>query len=365
MLPYYPALRFKRGEYTASAKLALDIQKNVSPRFILPPPKEADPEKGRQLTNDEIAYLTGKRIGKFWPVRSAYLDAQYIAPYLGSAGLRRLFRTAQTENSNLVVVATTEDLNNPLYKDFLRHSSPRIGIYLPYEEIDPSALLKAVKGIGCIPEECVLFVDFTGVPFELTEVAGSVAGIFDELGTIAQWGRIIFQGSAFPAKNPADHGGKCLVPRHEWRVFHEAVKECSISPDRLGYGDYGADCGEINFPRKGGGRAIRHLRYTGTNDTVVVRGASSGKDADVMRDVCQRVRDSGHFAGQTCSYADDRICLTAEGSAGPGNASDWREWNTAHHITKVVRDLGALAGVAFKEQPASEVIKQGDMFEKN
>jgi Beta protein len=363
MLPYHPALRFKKGEYVAGARLAHDMGRYMEPRFIIPPPIEADPEKGRPLTADEIAYLTGERIGKHWPFGRAFLDAQFVAPALGDEGLKKLFRTAQGTNNKLVSVATVGDLFNPTYRAFMRDSKPRIGVYLPYEDVDTKSLLEGLKALNCAPEDCLLFLDFTGAPFEIDGIAGSVAGLFDRLGTAARWYRIVFQGSAYPTTNPADRGGKFLVPRHEWQTFHEALKECSISPTLIGFGDYGADCGEINFPRKsGGGRAIRHLRYTGTKHTVVVRGAEQGTDAVIMRDVCQRVLDSGHFAGQGFSYADDLIWRGAKGLDGPGNASTWREWNMAHHMTRVVRDLGAMAGVTFADGPASKIIEQSNLF---
>ena len=28
----------------------------------------------------------------------------------------------------------------------------------------------------------------------------------------------------------------------------------------------------------------------------------------------------------------------------------WREWNMAHHLTRVVRDLAAMSGVEFEEE---------------
>ncbi len=50
MLPYRPALRFKQGEYLAAARIPREIQKYIEPYFIIPPPKERDPEKGGPLT---------------------------------------------------------------------------------------------------------------------------------------------------------------------------------------------------------------------------------------------------------------------------------------------------------------------------
>lgn len=165
--------------------------------------------------------------------------------------------------------------------------------------------------------------------------------------------------------NPADHASQTLVPRHEWKTFHAALKECSVPMDRIGYGDFGADAGEINFPKKsGGGRAIRHLRYTLKNDTLVIRGAKIGQDADVMVDVFERVLKSGHYAGQTFSYADDEIWRRAKRLDSCGNSSMWREWNMAHHLARVVRDLGAIAGVKFEEGHKSTLpAKELQLFE--
>jgi hypothetical protein len=366
MLPYYPALRFKQGEIFAGAKIARDIQRHIQPRFIIPPPKEPDPEKGRPLTADEIAYLTGERIGKYWPVHPAFLDAQFVAPLLGEDDLKKLFRIAQDRNHNLTAVATVTDLFNPIYRAFLRASWPRLGVYLPYENVDANVLLNGVQAIGCTPEDCVLFLDFTGAPFDVDDVAGSVAALFDELGATARWGRIVFQGSAFPIANKAESGGQLSIPRNEWKIFNAAMKECSVAPKLVGFGDYGADCGEINFPRKsGGGRAIRHLRYTTQTDTIIFRGADQGKDADIMREVFQRVLDSGHFAGQSFCYADDRIWRGAKSLDGPGHATMWREWNMAHHMTRVVRDLGAMVGTKFADGRVSMLSEQGLLFSES
>src|SRR5690606_16918624 len=114
--------------------IARDIQRQIQPRFIISPPKENDPAKGRPLTPDEIAHETGRRIGKSWPFEVAFLDAQYVASFLGDSGLRTLFRTAQNQNSKLVAVATVDDLFNPTFAVFLRASSPRIAIFVPYEK---------------------------------------------------------------------------------------------------------------------------------------------------------------------------------------------------------------------------------------
>lgn len=348
MLPYHPALRFKQGEYTAIAKIERDIQRQIQPRLIIPPPKESDPAKGRPLTPDEIAYETGRRIGKNWPFEVAFLDAQHVASFLGDAGLRTLFRTAQAQNSKLVAVATVDDLFNPTYAAFLRASAPRIGVFVPYEKLDTQRMREGLKSIGCTPDECVVFVDFNRAPFELEGIEIAVAAIFDELAAAARWFRIVFQGSSFPKTNPAKTKGTFAVVRHEWDVFQAAIKECSVSPEQIGYGDYGPDSSEIKFSKKKGGAApYRHIRYTVDGSNLVVRGSDTGTQASAMKDVCQAILSSGKFLGRDFSYADEAIYQIGNGRWSAGTPSMWREWNMAHHMTYIVRQLGAQTGEIF------------------
>lgn len=362
MLPYRPALRFKQGEYLAAARIPREIQKYIEPYFIIPPPKERDPEKGGPLTAEEVAQLTGERLGKHWPLYRAYLDPQYVMPLLREGGLTRMFQIAQARNPNLVPAVTLSQLQNPVWQKLLRPNVPRVAIHLPFEQLDRDALLAGLRALNCRAEDADVFLDFTGAPFAMEDVAASVAGQFDALAEIAPWRHIIFQGSAFPFKNPADEGKDVAVPRLEWTTFLRARADCNVAPTRLGYSDFGADSGEINFPRKGGGKPIRHIRYTGAKATFVVRGKNTGSHADNMADVLSRLIDSEHFSGQGFSYADRRMWEAAKGIASCGNPSMWREWNMAHHMVRVVRDLGAMAGVSFEDGPVSTVPEQASLF---
>ena len=110
MLPYRPALRFKQGEYNAAGRIRPTMQKHVRPYFILPPLIEKDPELGRVLTHDEIAYVTGERIGKHWPRYPAYMDAQYVMREPSDEGISRLFQVARARNPNLIAVIPASDL---------------------------------------------------------------------------------------------------------------------------------------------------------------------------------------------------------------------------------------------------------------
>ncbi|WP_429910578.1 beta family protein [Glycocaulis sp.] len=359
MFWYSPALRFKQGEYLAAARVAPDIRKHLEPRFIIPSLKDVDPEKGRPLSADELAYLTAERIGKHWASGVAYLDAKYVALTLGQAGLVRLYAVAQSRNPQITALLSPSDIEGPFVRRALKPIFPRLGILVAYQNLDEiEKCLVALRRLNCSPEDCTLFIDFAGAPLEIEGVAGSVAQIFEQASAFARWGRIVFQGSSFPSWNPADAGGEFRVPRDEWRVFNEAAQECSLAPGQLMFGDYGADSSKIVFPRKGGARAIRHIRFTGTTDCVVVRGASEGTDQSVMREVCQRLVAMKEFVSPSFSYADNQINKIAHGLCGPGNASTWRELNTAHHITQVIRQLGASRGIQFSDSAAAKIEEQ-------
>jgi len=73
-----------------------------------------------------------------------------------------------------------------------------------------------------------------------------------------------------------------------------------------------------------------------------------------MKDVCERVVNSGEFSGPLFSTADLYIDQVASGvSATAGNAANWRQVNITHHITRVVADIAKVRGIPITELPGS------------
>ncbi|MDF1777984.1 MAG: beta family protein [Rhizobiaceae bacterium] len=363
MLPYRPALRFKQGEYNAVGRIRPEMQKHVRPYFILPPLIEKDPELGRILTHDEIAYVTGERLGKHWPRYPAYMDAQYVMAEPSDEAITRLYQVARARNEKLIAVIPASDLANPLWRSLLLGSFPRAAIHLPAENLDGESLKKGLSALGVDASSCEIFVDFAGLELGLEDVSDVVSGTFSDLAEIANWGCIVFQGSNFPTTNPAEQGKTQMVLRHEWTVFNAAMRVSDIPAERLGFSDFGADCGQINFPtKKGGAIPIPHVRYTTETSTVVIRGKAGGKQSDAMKEVLETLVKRPDFEGRTFSYADQRMWDAANGHATTGSATMWREWNMAHHISRVVRDLAAMAGIVFKEEVEQQEQEQLNMF---
>lgn len=363
MLPYYPALRAKPGEFAACGKLAPRYQGYVCPRFVVPPPTEADPEKGRVPTLDELAYMMGDRLGKSWPHRRAFLDPQLAAEALGDEAVTTLFRIATAVNTRLLPVLTIADLSNPARQALLREGAVKAGIYVDFEEADATTLLDGLETAGLKPEQCIMFVDFTGAPLGV-DFAPAIGEIFDQLDGAARWSKIVYQASAYPEKLPVGANESTLIPRAEWTTFQAALKETSVHPNRLAYGDFGADTGRMVFSKKGGGgRPKPHHRYTGMTHTLVVRGSDTGAFTPTMREVCKQIIKSDEYCGRGFSYADDRIWQNAKGMTDTcGDATGWRELNTAHHLVRIVRDLGAMSGIEFENDAVTEYSEQGALF---
>jgi T4 beta protein len=203
-------------------------------------------------------------------------------------------------------------------------------------------------------KDSVILVEFGAAYFSNTEsAAGVIENAFETVEDTGAWHSIIFQGTSYPEKNPANHGEDELVPRNEWIAWSRAVRFSKHTPQHLVFGDYAADCATMKFG-KSGAPAIRHYRYTTAKHWFVCRGAKTDPDTVVMRDVCQRILNSGHFAGRQFSVGDDYIYCTAVNTDGPGNSTTWRAVNTNHHVTRVARDTGSVRGMTFRDGKVDE-----------
>ena len=380
---YVPALRLKQGEYRALQKLSNDISDKIRPRLIVPPAKEFDPEKKRLLSKDEIAYLTGRRIAEHWPLKSAYLETQYLNKHFGEnevdVWLPRIFGLAREAGANLIPVATLDDLVGKRVSAFEKIIEPaaslKLAIRVTSDEIDHELgkrITSAIGAIGIDPKQISLIADFCDADFSNLEVSsGVLQGALEDLQAIGQWDQVIFQGTSYPIKNPAKSGTETApvsierVSRNAWLSWNQAITSDANSSERLIYGDYGADSAKMAFKFGGGAPAIRHFRYATDQEWLVVRGTDTGSHANVMPLVSEKILDSGDFAGRGFSVADDRIYKIAKGlSVGPGGASQWREINMIHHITRVVRDIGARKGLTFKDRFYTDETAQIELFEQ-
>ncbi|GJL97179.1 MAG: hypothetical protein DHS20C06_09960 [Hyphobacterium sp.] len=370
---YVPVLRRKQGECQGLSRLSDDIRAAITPCFVVPPPKDATPTLGRPPTPEEIVSGTGRQIGEYWRFREAYLDVRFLFKEfdgVSSTWLPRMFNVAREHNAHLIPVATLSDLSGIHGTSFLDslavNCSNKIAIRITADEFDDDleARVSQVLSVTKLsPVDCAIFVDFGGSDFtDVSAVADIAQAALEHLQMIGLWGKIVFQGTNYPTVNPAIESQIAVVPRNEWLAWKAAVSFDASTAEHLLFGDFAADCAKFEFSQKGGGRAIRHYRYATPDSWLVVRGSEIGRDAEVMKAVSRNIVKHVDFAGRSFSSADEYIFQTSLGLAGPGNSTIWREINTAHHITRVVRDIGKVKGMVFKEHQYTRQPRQSDLF---
>lgn len=372
---YVATVRLKQGEYLALSETSSDVAERLLPHFVLPPPKDRDPEKGRVLTTDEIVYENGLRVGKYWPFRTCLLDPRFLFKRLGTSEakvwLPRLFRTAANSNARAIPVCTLADLEGDRLQAFQAITNPGdvgVALRLTLRDLGDERLQNRVHAallkIVALPSQCILVLDLSGADFSATEsVAEFIVGAFQRVFEIGRWRRIVTTATSYPEKNPAEENGEVLLQRNEWDAWNIAVNHDSVIRQNLMYGDFAADSSKFVF--SGGTTPIRHYRYTSEKGWFVVRGSKSIELKATMVDVATRIVKSRHFLGKNFSTADRFIFETANGAAsGPGNAMIWRKVNTIHHLTLIIRDLGRVYGYKIRELAEAETGFQPDLFRR-
>lgn len=370
---YVPGLRMKAGELQGVRELSSDIADSVLPRFIVPPRKERDHKQGVLFSTQDIPGV-GRTLAEAWKGRDAMLDPAFLFDDFGSAEahhwLPAMYESSRKAGVTAIPVATISDILgsrfNAFSKSINRTDTLQFALRVESGElVDPSfsdELAKSLEALKLRPQRCMLLADFSDATFdEVTVVAEIIDATLQDFQTMGEWAGIAFQGTNFPSTNPAEHGSNAIVPRNEWLSWKRACSFDRDTSDQLIFGDFAADCAKFEFG-EGGGRAIRHYRYTTKDAWLVERGKATGKDRDVMQDVCSRILSSGKFAGRSFSSADEYISKTAKGIGGPGNSTIWRQINTTHHITQVVRDIGAVRGLKFSENQAPSEPFQLDLL---
>jgi hypothetical protein len=222
---------------------------------------------------------------------------------------------------------------------------------------------RALNLLKLSPQDCSVIADFAGSDFSMpTVVAEVITGVLEELQEIGHWRQIVFQGTNYPEANPAIDGGAASISRNEWLAWQAAVRFNPETADHMIFGDYAADCSKINFS-KSGARAIPHIRYTTDTKWEVIRGRRDGQSTSEMRSVYQRIVDSADFSGARFSQADSYMFNAARDSRlGCGNSTTWRQLNTTHHITQVVRNIASVRGISISLLPDVGTSAQVGLF---
>lgn len=364
---YVPSLRMKMGELEGLRALRGDVADCIVPLLIVPPASERASESQATLfALGEAIPNVGGILSRYWPHRPAFVDPRALLKENGTATaiewMPKLFSRARNLGVLAVPVADLTTLEKIGVAAF-RASLPadygmKFGLRIQSGDMTDPNLNERIKSVlsslDLVPAACTVFSDFSDA--DLSDhllVAPIIGSALEQLQTYGQWQLVAFQGTHYPETNPAKPGQTVSHPRNEWRAWREAVKFDPSTAEHMIFGDFAADSAKLNFGGSGA-RPIPHLRYTTDSHWLVVRGSDMGSTHQVMKDVCERVVNSGDFSGPSFSTADSYIDQVASGvSATAGNAANWRQVNITHHITRVVADIAKVRGIPITELPGS------------
>lgn len=366
--PFYcAALRMKAGELTGVQALAVDVADCLLPRFIVPPQSERD-ETQQLFIVDRVPDFS-RALARHWYGRDALIDLTHVLDECGREAMRDwlppMFIRARRAGGRPVPTAMLADigaLEAPAFELAIdRDNALHFAICVPSGEmIGPefvTDLIAAMARLKLTPQTCAVIAEFSDADFSDPHmVAPIITGAMEALQDLGSWRHIIFQGTNFPDKNPAEPDGREVWPRNEWQAWKEAVRFDPATAIHLMFGDYAADCAKVEFG-SGGGRAIPHYRYATPDAWIVERGARTGTDNENMQKVCQRIVATSSFAGAGFSSADEFIWRTAQGGS-PGNSTIWRQVNTTHHITRAVTDIAKVRGIEILEKAIDTEVRQ-------
>jgi hypothetical protein len=373
---YSPALRMKAGELEGLRQLALDVADCILPRFIVPPQSERDETRPLLLDVEEMPNIA-PALAAHWRDRPVLIDSTYIIDEYGRDRLQTwlpaMFERARAARVCAIPAALLSDLGHVesfAYREVIaKNEELKFAICVPSDEmVGPefiAAMNEALARLGLAPADCAVIADFSTAEFSNPDiVAPIISGALETLQELGAWQLIIFQGTHFPDKNPADHGSVEMWPRNEWHAWRRAVKLDPTTAEHMIFGDYAADCAKMVFGK--GGMAIRHLRYTTSEHWRIQRGAKTGSDRKIMHDVYKSIVESGQFAGEGFSEADAYIAhAAANANAGPGIARTWRQLNTTHHITVVVSALAEVRGIAIAKGDGDSANRQLSLLDQS
>lgn len=373
---YVPALRMKKGELEGLFWLRDDVADCIIPLLIVPPVKERSSSSQESLfAADTSIPDVGGVLSKYWVHRQVFVDPRVLFKEYGADKavnwLPALFNRARNLGVHAIPCASLVTLEAIGIAAIKGTISGRDGLKfcLSIQSGDMTDLSvgtrvqDVLQGLGLKPFECAVITDFTDADLaEPSVVAPIIRGALEQLQGLGQWQMVVFLGTNYPEKNPAKPGQTFTCARNEWHAWTQAVRFDPSTAEQMVFGDFAADSAKIDF-KTGRAQPIRHSRYTTPADWLVVRGEAEGSDYEVMKDVFERIVTSEGFAGAGFSNADAYIYDVARNnSPKAGNATTWRQVNTAHHITQVVADIATVRKVPISKIPTAPAGVQQELL---
>jgi hypothetical protein len=342
--------KVKRGELWALNHLSVAARAAITPLFEMwppaPPRKPKAPEPGKTAPKPKaaktlIAHATDllQIIRDEWGTPPFFLDTRYVPaggiPSPPSA--KTIFDVARS--MQLAVVPVTSLAFAPAYQHEIRDAIAKDGrgvvLRLFITDFINSTLLSQyltalVKVLQVTSGAVDILIDLGFKPnqVEIQQLGGSALSV---LPFLDDWRTVTLTSGCFPQSiSNADYGVWFPVPRVDWLGWLHVNSVQAAAGKRLSaYGDYGIRCGgpPLYIPNP----PDPNIRYSDKEKVLVRKGP---KTHGVMKTICTSLVARPEFSGTAFSHGDSQIAATAAkpGSPNNGQAEQWIQWCTNHHL---------------------------------
>lgn len=361
-LTYFPVLKALKAELFALSKLKSSSADDVVPLFELPKLPNTKVYQESSTPIEKFIAQTVKEIVNVWDGRSAMFDTYQWSPRSNTENSEHIavamYNALKVSNVNLIPVigydrwVGSESWDQPEYREALEIVANDHGgkfcIRLDHAAIEDIAepdffqknLDEIFIGLDIGPENFHVMIDFE----DLTGV--SVADLFEKFDSlfnyISSYGFLSYSISGCSLPKAINHAVKThdtcgTVLRKEMLLWQYCRKKFPKSP--IYFGDYG-----IRGPNTLEGVPSKYIngkiRYTIDKNYYVARGhpLSQPPKGEQMWQLAKNIIESPYYRGNEFSWGDERILHCAQ-KEFKGNAQQWIEIDTNHHIEAVVSEI--------------------------
>ena len=366
----HPGLRFsdrhhvfiakaKRGEFWALNQLSVAAKSSITPLFEMWPPaiprlprqEEGKPRPKPKAPKSLVTHATDllQTIRDEWGRLPLFLDTRYV-PKGGipsPEGARNIFDVARA--LQLVAIPTTSIKFAAAYQQEIRDviAKDGRGVLLRLFMSDfgnPNPLgnyLTALLGVLRVnPNETDILID---LEYRQEQVAVQQLGVFalSVLPSLKDWRTVTLAAGSFPQSiSSLEYETWLPVPRCDWLGWLGINSlQAANGSRRATYGDYGIRCG--GAPADIPNRPDPNIRYSGEQKILVRK---EPKKDGKMKTICSSLILRSEFSGAQFSQGDAEIAARAAipGSPNNGQAEQWIQWCTNHHLELTASQIQSL-----------------------
>lgn len=359
---YLTIMKGRQAEYGALVELDHETSLAVTPLIQLWPGESSDRREteqmwpddgGDKVSRDLISQLL-ERAKEHWPAdQPVLLDGEWLG---SAAAYAQVLEAARGAGRRPLPVTGLQ--RSDAYREVVVQAvaTDGQGCVLRLGRTDftddlTERLDARISELGVTPHQVDIVLDLREIDrryLERDEIL--VTNVIRSLPHLEDWRNLALVGSSVPAKVGVDDfplESMTPYPRLEWWLWQMVQKRAATLGRVPVYGDYGAihpdRVEESNVPQAL--PRIPQIRYTGENESLLVRGLDLNKDEtdpDHFRRLLEKlIADNNWWSGNNYSWAERWLVGVARGGARMGTPMIWHRVWMVHHWTLVIQQLAS------------------------